>query len=119
MRRATGATHVLLAVETAMPDAFAACTAAIAEQGGGEIELVAVPTVYPAGGERQLIKVLTGNEVPRGGLPRDIGVVVQNVATARALWRALAHGEPLLDRIVSVTGQIGRESCRERGCKYG
>src|SRR3546814_4811673 len=42
--------------------------------------------------------------ISRGGLPRDIGVVVQNVATARALWRALAHGEPLLDRIVSVTG---------------
>src|SRR3546814_19603882 len=101
MRLATGATHVLLAVETAMPDAFAACTAAIAEQGGGEIELVAVPTVYPAGGERQLIKVLTGNEVPRGGLPRDIGVVVQNVATAPAPWRGLAPGEPLLERLVS------------------
>lgn len=104
MRRATGATQVVLAVESAMPEALAACAAAIAAHGDGEIELVAVPTVYPAGGERQLIKVLTGNEVPRGGLPRDIGVVVQNVATARALWRGLNHGEPLLRRIVSVTG---------------
>ncbi|PKM17023.1 MAG: electron transport complex subunit RsxC [Gammaproteobacteria bacterium HGW-Gammaproteobacteria-2] len=104
MRRATGAARVLLAVETAMPEALAACTQAITECGAGEIELVAVPTVYPAGGERQLIRVLTGDEVPRGGLPRDIGVVVQNVATARALWRAIAHGEASTRRIVSVTG---------------
>ena len=48
----------------------------------------------PEGGERQLIQVLTGREVPRGGLPRDIGVVVQNVATARAASRAVALGEP-------------------------
>jgi electron transport complex protein RnfC len=104
MRRATGAGRVLLAVETAMTEAEAACAQAIAECGAGEIELVAVPTVYPAGGERQLIRVLTGDEVPRDGLPRDIGVVVQNVATARALWRAVAHGEASTRRIVSVTG---------------
>jgi len=104
MRRATGASRVLLAVETAMTEALAACAQAIAECGADEIELVAVPTVYPAGGERQLIRVLTGDEVPRDGLPRDIGVVVQNVATARALWRAVAHGEASTRRIVSVTG---------------
>ena len=57
-----------------------------------QVEVVAVPTRYPEGGERQLIQVLTGREVPRGGLPRDIGVIVQNVATARAAWRAVAHG---------------------------
>jgi len=104
MRRATGAGRVLLALETAMPEALAACAQAIAECGDGEIELIVVPTIYPAGGERQLIRVLTGNEVPRGGLPRDIGVVVHNVATARALWRAVAHGEACTRRIVSVTG---------------
>jgi Na+-translocating ferredoxin:NAD+ oxidoreductase subunit C len=64
-----------------------------------------VPTVYPAGGERQLIHVLTGMEVPRNGLPRDIGVVVQNVATVAAIWRAIAHGEALTSRIVTVTGR--------------
>lgn len=104
MRRATSAGRVILALETAMPEAMAACAQAISECGENEIELVAVPTIYPAGGERQLIRVLTGDEVPRGGLPRDIGVVVHNVATARALWRAVAHGEASTRRIVSVSG---------------
>jgi electron transport complex protein RnfC len=68
------------------------------------VTLVAVPTRYPEGGERQLIQVLTGLEVPRGGLPRDIGVIVLNVATVRAAWRAVVLGEPLLERVVTVTG---------------
>src|SRR3546814_3772962 len=84
MRRATGAGRVLLAVETAMTEAQAACAQAIAECGADEIELDAVHTVYPEGGERQLIRVLTGDEVPSDGLPRDIGAVVQNVENGRA-----------------------------------
>lgn len=104
LARATGAAHVLLAVEDGMVDALAACRAAVGEHGGGEVELVAVPTIYPEGGERQLIQSLTGREVPRGGLPRDLGLVVQNVATARAAWRAVTYGETLTERIVTVTG---------------
>lgn len=104
LARATGATRVLLAVEDGMVDALAACRAAVEEQGNGEVELVAVPTIYPEGGERQLIQSLTGREVPRGGLPRDLGLVVQNVATARAAWRAATYGETLTERIVTVTG---------------
>ena len=104
LARVAGAGRVLLAVEDDMPEAIAASRAAIAAHGGGDIELVVVPTRYPEGGERQLIQVLTGREVPRGGLPRDIGVAVHNVATARAAWRAVALGEPLTCRIVTVTG---------------
>ena len=104
LRRVLGAPRVLLAVEDTMPEARAAAMAAIATHGADEIELVTVPTLYPEGGERQLIRVLTGLEVPSGGLPRDIGVIVQNVGTAAACWRAIEVGEPLLSRIVSVTG---------------
>ncbi len=104
MARIVDAPRVLLAIEDSMPEALAAARAACAGHGGGIVETVSVPTIYPEGGERQLIRVLTGVEVPRGGLPRDIGVIVQNVATARAAWRAVALGEPLLERIVTVTG---------------
>jgi electron transport complex protein RnfC len=105
LARAVGAARVLLAVEDSMAAALDACRRALAEHGDGAIELAVVPTIYPEGGERQLIQTLTGREVPRGGLPRDLGVVVQNVGTARAAWRAVAHGEALTERIVTVTGR--------------
>jgi electron transport complex protein RnfC len=68
------------------------------------VALVKVHTRYPEGGERQLIKVLTGLEVPSGGLPRDIGVACINVATAAAICAAVVHGEALTSRVVTVTG---------------
>jgi electron transport complex protein RnfC len=104
MARAVGATRVLLAIEDSMVQALAAARAAAAEHGEGAVEVVAVPTRYPQGGERQLIQTLTGREVPRGGLPRDIGVLVHNVGTAHAAWRAVALGQPLVARVVTVTG---------------
>jgi len=102
LRRVCGAERLIIAIEDAMVDAMAAVRSAL--QGADDLELVAVPTVYPQGGERQLIRVLSGREVPSGGLPRDIGVLVHNVATAAACWRAVEFGEPLTRRIVSVTG---------------
>ncbi|HMB58118.1 MAG TPA: electron transport complex subunit RsxC [Arenimonas sp.] len=105
LARLIGAQSILLAIEDAMPAALAACAAAISEIAANDIALVAVPTIYPEGGERQLIEVLTGKQVPRGGLPRDIGVLVQNVATAAAAWRAVSLGEMLTTRIVTVTGR--------------
>lgn len=105
LRRIVGAGRVLLAIEESMVEALTAARAAIRALGDDGIEVVAVPTIYPEGGERQLIRVLTGQEVPRGGLPREIGVIVQNVATAAAVWRAVALGEPLTRRIVTVTGR--------------
>jgi electron transport complex protein RnfC len=102
LQRACGAGRLLLALENRMHEAFAAVREALGAR--DDIELVAVPTVYPAGGERQLIRVLTGTEVPSGGLPADIGVLCHNVGTAAAAARAVLHGEPLVERFVSVTG---------------
>ncbi len=69
------------------------------------IDLVVVPTKYPSGGEKQLIKLLTNVEVPSGKIPADVGIVCQNVGTAAAIHRAVHLGEPLISRIVTVTGE--------------
>ncbi len=68
------------------------------------IEVVAIPTIYPSGGEKQLIEILTGNEVPAGQLPLDIGILSQNIGTVYAIYQAIIKGEPLLSRTVTVTG---------------
>ncbi|HEX5755997.1 MAG TPA: electron transport complex subunit RsxC [Arenimonas sp.] len=100
-----GAGRIVLALEAGMTKAIRACREALAGSGGEAIELAVLPDRYPQGGERQLIQALTGHEVPRGGLPRDIGIVVQNVGTAVAAWQAIAQGEPLTRRIVTVAGR--------------
>jgi electron transport complex protein RnfC len=99
-----GAERVLVAIEDSMAPAREALQIAMAAIAAAAFELVEVPTRYPQGGERQLIEVLSGREVPRDGLPQDIGIVVHNVATAAAAWRAVVHGEALVERIVSLTG---------------
>jgi electron transport complex protein RnfC len=68
------------------------------------LSVVTVPTLYPAGGERQLIQALTGHEVPSLAKPTDIGYLCQNVGTAAALYRYLSSGEPVTSRITTVTG---------------
>jgi electron transport complex protein RnfC len=95
----------LIAVEEDMPRAYEALREALGGEASGPFRLVRVPAIYPTGGEKQLIQVLTGREVPADGLPADIGVICQNVGTARAVYRAVIHGEPLIDRIVTVTGR--------------
>lgn len=102
LARATGAVRIVIALESRMNEALVAVRAALAST--RDIEVVAVPTIYPQGGERQLIEALTGEQVPAGGLPREIGVLVHNVGTAAAAWRAVAHGDTLISRIVTVTG---------------
>lgn len=104
MIHALQARSCVIAVEDNKPEAFAAMREAIARSGRSDIELVQIPTLYPTGGEKQLIKVITGKEVPSAGLPIAIGVVVQNVATAAAIYRAIERGEPFTSRIVTVTG---------------
>ena len=71
-----------------------------------QVEVVQLPTKYPQGWEKTLIHALTGRQVPVGGLPLDIGVVVQNVGTAKAVWDALRYGRPLTERVVTVTGTV-------------
>ncbi|MBS3802942.1 MAG: electron transport complex subunit RsxC [Oleiphilaceae bacterium] len=92
----------VIGVEDNKPDAIHALKAAT---GDTRIEVVTVPTKYPSGGEKQLIQILTGLEVPHGGIPADIGVMCQNVGTAVAVSRAVHRGEPLISRITTVTGQ--------------
>jgi electron transport complex protein RnfC len=101
----------VIAVEDNMPEAEQALRRALAELDEHDIQVVNVPAIYPTGGERQLIKVLTDREVPSQGFPADIGIVVQNVGTAAAVFAAAARAQPLSTRIVTVTGDGIRESC--------
>ncbi|MBT8121917.1 MAG: electron transport complex subunit RsxC, partial [Gammaproteobacteria bacterium] len=102
--------HCVLAIEDNMPAAGKAIRAALENDDFG-IRLVEVPAIYPAGGERQLIKVITNREVPSMGLPADIGIICQNVGTVAAIHHAINDGSPLLSRQVTVTGDGVREPC--------
>lgn len=101
IRHATGAREVLVGIEDNKPEAIAAMTAAAVNT---EVKVVTVPAMYPMGSEKQLIQVLTGQEVPAGGRAADIGVLVHNVGTAYAVQQALCLGRPLVSRIVTVSG---------------
>jgi electron transport complex protein RnfC len=98
--------RILIGIEDNKPEAIEALRAAADDvDPGAPLTCVVVPTRYPSGGERQLVELLTGREVPAGGLPADVGVLCQNVATAAAVHRAVARGEPLVSRITTVTGR--------------
>jgi len=68
------------------------------------INVISIPTIFPAGSEKQLVKVLTGKEVPQQGLPYEVGVVCLNVGTTAAIYDAVYQGRPLISRVVTVTG---------------
>ncbi|MBM7060485.1 electron transport complex subunit RsxC [Pseudomonas sp. UL073] len=93
--------QVLIGIEDDKPEAIAAVRAALGER---PYQLREFPTRYPSGGEKQLIQILTGVEVPSGGLPADIGMLCLNVGTAVAVYRAVVLGQPLISRIVTLTG---------------
>ena len=104
LQKAVGADRTVIAIEDQMGVVNTALTEAVRNSGASGIDIVKVTTIYPEGGERQLIKVLTGLEVPSGGRPTDLGLLCQNVATATAVARAVTAGKPLIERIVTVTG---------------
>ncbi len=104
MRYALHAKQCLIGIEDNKPEAIAALREALHHLDEHEIEVVEVPTRYPTGGEKQLIKILTGKEVPSQGLPIDISIVCHNVATTASVFRAVDRGEPLISRIVTITG---------------
>lgn len=97
-----GKCHVVL--ESDKPDALRAVSTAMSELDDARFVLKQVPTIYPSGGEDQLVQLVTNREVPSGGLPTDVGCVVQNVGTAAAIYRWIVQGEPLISRITTVTG---------------
>ncbi len=103
-----GATRILVGVEDNKPEAIDALRDAASEAHGAAITITPVASLYPAGGEKQLIRVLTGIEIPHGKLGGDFGVQCFNVGTAYAAHRAIAHGEPLISRVVTVTGNVAQ-----------
>lgn len=99
----SSAQRIILAIEDNKPEAIEAMKAAV--QGIDDIILRVVPTKYPSGGEKQLIQMLTGEQVPHQQLPLDMGLIMQNTGTAYAVKRAVIDGEPLLERVVTLTGK--------------
>lgn len=95
--------QVIIAVEDNKPEALE--TMSIACQQKTNYQVVSVPTKYPAGGEKQLIQVLTSREVPSDGLPIDVGCIMYNVGTCYAIADAIVEGKPLIERVVTLTGK--------------
>ncbi len=105
-RRAVGARRTIIAVEDNKLDA---ATSLQKNLDGSPAEIALLKTKYPQGAEKNLIYALLGREVPRGGLPFDVGVLVQNVGTAKAIWEACRLGRPLVERAITVTGPMVKQ----------
>ncbi len=96
-----------IGIEENKPDAIEAMKSA--SSGESNIEVHALEIKYPQGAEKMLIKAIKGKEVPTKGLPMDVGVVVQNVGTALAIYEAVRYGKPLIERVVTITGNGVKE----------
>ncbi len=107
MRYLLGSTEILVGIEDNKPEALTSMRSAAAKLDFA-VEVIPVPAHYPGGGAKQMIETLTGRQVPSGKLSTDIGIQVFNVGTAQALARAVFHGEPLISRLVTVTGHVLR-----------
>jgi Na+-translocating ferredoxin:NAD+ oxidoreductase subunit C len=108
LRDLTQAKQVLIGIEDNKPEAIASMRTTVERLKAERIEIVAVPTRYPAGGAKQLIRVLTGMEVPHGKRSTDYGVQCFNTGTAHAIHDALELGQPMISRIVTVAGNVER-----------
>jgi len=104
-------TQILLGIEDNKRDVVAGLENALSQQDFPTLterdcraEIVVIPTKYPSGGEKQLIQILTGKEVPSGGLPANLGIVCQNIGSTVAMHDAVCLGQPLISRITTVTG---------------
>jgi electron transport complex protein RnfC len=101
-------THGIIGIENNKMDAFEILKKII--KGDAQIDIILFPVKYPQGAEKQLIKAALKREVPSGGLPMAVGVVVHNVGTAKAVYEAVAFEKPLTHRVVTVTGSGVKES---------
>jgi electron transport complex protein RnfC len=101
-RIATGAKRIIVGIEDNKKQAYEIFQDKIKSFDG---EVALLKTKYPQGAEKNLIYALLRREVPAGGLPFDVGVVVQNVGTAKAIWEAVSEEKPLYERVISVSGQ--------------
>ncbi|WP_165736315.1 electron transport complex subunit RsxC [Pseudoalteromonas sp. C8] len=102
MQQLLNPTLCIVGIEDNKPEAIAAMKQAA--EHNSKIIIQTVPTIYPSGGEKQLIKLLTNREVPSIGIPADIGILVHNTGTLFAVQQAVYEGKPLIERIVTVTG---------------
>ena len=102
LAKAIGVDQIYVGIENNKPDAIKALQVLAGSYLG--IEIVPLKMRYPQGGEKQLIAAITGRQVPSGGLPIDVGAVVQNVGTALAVYEAVMKNKPLVERVVTVTG---------------
>lgn len=107
MAHALGAPRVVIAIEQNKPQAIEIMRKAAAQV--SNVEIASVPVQYPMGSERHLVQAVTGRETPARKLTADLGVVVHNVATARAVRQAVRFGRPLLSRVVTVSGGAVRD----------
>lgn len=105
-RIATAAEKIIIGLEDNKPQAAEILRRHL---DGLHADIVLLKTKYPQGAEKNLIYALLRREVPRGGLPFDVGVLVQNVGTAKAIWEAVSLGKPLVERIITVAGSGIRE----------
>ncbi|QDZ90953.1 electron transport complex subunit RsxC [Shewanella decolorationis] len=99
--------RIVIAIEDNKPEAIKAMQQAVSHSTlpAGSTRVTVIPTKYPSGGEKQLIQIITGREVPSGSIPAKLGIVVHNVGTAFAIHQAVTQGKPLIERVVTVTGQ--------------
>ena len=104
LMHALGLDVCYVVVESDKPEALHLLEDALNDINDERIVLKQVPTIYPSGGEDQLVQLVTNREVPSGGLPTDIGCLVQNVGTAVAIYDWIHDNEPLISRITTVTG---------------
>lgn len=103
LMRILGVNKGFIGIENNKPDAIEAMKRAASEE--PNIQVCALEVKYPQGAEKMLIKAVTGREVPPRGLPMDVGVVVHNIGTAIAIYEAARFGKPLIERVVTVTGE--------------
>jgi electron transport complex protein RnfC len=96
----------IIGIEDNKPEAIEALQLAATAK---DLVIRVIPTKYPSGGEKQLIKILTDKEVPANGIPADIGILVQNVGSMHAVKRAVIDGEPLIQRVVTLTGKTFKQ----------
>ncbi|MCC4831971.1 electron transport complex subunit RsxC, partial [Shewanella sp. 10N.7] len=99
--------RIVVAIEDNKPEATLAMQQCLArfDDLTSIVKITVIPTKYPSGGEKQLIQIITGREVPTGSIPAQQGVVVHNVGTAYAIQDAVLHGKPLIERLVTLTGE--------------
>lgn len=103
LMRALQVNRAIIGIENNKKDAIARFRERTPRDSG--IQIAALQVKYPQGGEKQLIRALLGREVPKNGLPLDVGVVVHNVGTVFAIYQAVQHDRPLMERVVTVTGK--------------